>query len=175
MTSCLNTRILNWIFSKSYLPNKVRIRMLNGGVILGEDINISHSVYFNGTKLNIGSHTWIGYGCYFSCRNESVSIGENCGIAAGVRFITDTHTVGLNTKRCGSNIDKPIIVEDGCWIGAGVIILPGVTIQKGCVIAAGSVVTKSCEANSLYAGNPAQKKKTYDDEKHKSIGDSPGI
>ena len=52
---------------------------------------------------------------------------------------------------------KPVTIEDGCWIGAGVTILPGVVIRAGCVIGAGSLVTKSTEADCLYYGNPAKK------------------
>ena len=47
-------------------------------------------------------------------------------------------------------------IGDGCWIGGGVIILPGVTIGEGCVIGAGSVVTKNIPANSLAVGNPCR-------------------
>ena len=45
------------------------------------------------------------------------------------------------------------------------IILKGVTIGDGTAVAAGSVVTKSCDSNSLYAGNPAKKIKTINDNK----------
>ena len=48
------------------------------------------------------------------------------------------------------------MIEDGCWIGGGVIILPGVTIGKNSVIGAGSVVTKDIPANSLAVGNPCR-------------------
>jgi acetyltransferase-like isoleucine patch superfamily enzyme len=48
-------------------------------------------------------------------------------------------------------------IGNGCWIGAGVTILPGVTIGEGCVIGAGSVVTRSTEANGLYVGMPARR------------------
>ncbi|MGE9905782.1 DapH/DapD/GlmU-related protein [Streptococcus alactolyticus] len=47
---------------------------------------------------------------------------------------------------------------DGCWIGADVIILPGVTIGRGCVIVAGSVVIKDVEPNSLYVSQHKIKK-----------------
>ena len=53
----------------------------------------------------------------------------------------------------------PIDIQDGCWIGANSIILPGTIIKQGCVIAAGSVVKGECNANCLYAGIPAYKKK----------------
>ena len=50
----------------------------------------------------------------------------------------------------------PINIGDGCWLGGGVIVLPGVTIGDGAVIGAGSVVTKDIPANSLAVGNPCR-------------------
>ena len=70
---------------------------------------------------------------------------------------TSTHDFFKSEKRAGQPIAKKIIIEDGTWIGARSIILPGVVIGKGCVIAAGSVVIKDCEPNFLYGGNPAKK------------------
>jgi acetyltransferase-like isoleucine patch superfamily enzyme len=52
----------------------------------------------------------------------------------------------------------PIAIEDGLWIEARSVILPGVTIRAGAVIAAGSLVTGYCEPNSLDAGTPAARK-----------------
>ena len=50
----------------------------------------------------------------------------------------------------------PITIKDGCWIGGGVVILPGITIGYGSVIGAGSIVTKDIPANSLAVGNPCK-------------------
>ena len=51
---------------------------------------------------------------------------------------------------------RPIIIGNGCWLGGGVIVLPGVTIGDGCVIGGGSVVTKDIPPNSLAVGNPCR-------------------
>ena len=52
---------------------------------------------------------------------------------------------------------KSIIIGDNCWIGAGAIILPGVSLGDHIIVAAGSVVTKSFEDNDqIIGGNPAQ-------------------
>ena len=51
---------------------------------------------------------------------------------------------------------RPIKIGNGCWLGGGVIILPGVTIGDGCVIGGGSVVTKDIPPNSLAVGNPCR-------------------
>ncbi|WP_280523208.1 DapH/DapD/GlmU-related protein [Arthrobacter woluwensis] len=55
----------------------------------------------------------------------------------------------------GSWKPEPITIDDGSWVGAGSILLPGVTIGKGSVVAAGSVVTKDVPPNVLVAGIPA--------------------
>lgn len=48
-------------------------------------------------------------------------------------------------------------IEDDCWIGAGAIILNGITIGKGSVVGAGAVVTKDVEPYTIVGGNPAHK------------------
>jgi acetyltransferase-like isoleucine patch superfamily enzyme len=52
--------------------------------------------------------------------------------------------------------DAPVIIEDGCWLGANVTILKGVTLGRGCVVAAGAVVTNSFPPYSIIAGVPAR-------------------
>ncbi|WP_249354641.1 DapH/DapD/GlmU-related protein [Rhodococcus sp. USK13] len=56
------------------------------------------------------------------------------------------------------------MVGDGCWIGAGAIILPGVTVGEGCVVGAGAVVTRDCSPNGLYVGSPARRVRDLDTE-----------
>lgn len=57
----------------------------------------------------------------------------------------------------GEGYTFPTLIKDGCWVGANVTIIPGVTIGEGCIIAAGAVVTKNCEPDGLYAGVPAKR------------------
>lgn len=61
------------------------------------------------------------------------------------------------------NIALPIAVGDYAWIGAGAIILPGVTIGEGAVVAAGAVVTKDVAPRMIVAGNPARVLRSVDD------------
>lgn len=51
---------------------------------------------------------------------------------------------------------KPIVVGHGVWIGAGAVILPGVTIGEHAVVGAGAIVTKDVPAGVIVAGNPAR-------------------
>jgi acetyltransferase-like isoleucine patch superfamily enzyme len=68
---------------------------------------------------------------------------------------------GLSADELGpasvrNHAGAPIILEDGAWIGAGAIILPGVTVGTRAVVGAGSVVVKDVPAGSIVAGNPAR-------------------
>lgn len=98
---------------------------------------------------------------------NKITIGSNVLIAPNVQLYTATHPIDLDErlapvetedgiKRVRRTYALPITIEDGCWIGGGVIILPGITIGNGSVIGAGSVVTKDIPANSLAVGNPCE-------------------
>lgn len=111
-----------------------------------------------GKGSTIHSHVWIG---------DKVSIGERAKIQAftfiptGVRIGND---VFLGPRVTFTNDKYPpspdwlfTIVEDHVSVGAGAVILPGVTLGRGCKIGAGSVVTKNVPAGETWYGNPAKK------------------
>jgi acetyltransferase-like isoleucine patch superfamily enzyme len=88
-----------------------------------------------------------------------VSLGRNVYLAPRAMIVTAAHPIGGPELRAAPGAAQAVRIEDGSWIGAGAIILPGVTIGTGCVIAAGAVVNKNCEPNGLYAGVPARRVK----------------
>lgn len=59
-------------------------------------------------------------------------------------------------RQRGLQYNMPIHIGSNCWIGAGVIILPGITIGDNVVIGAGSVVTKDLPSNVVAVGNPCR-------------------
>lgn len=94
-------------------------------------------------------------------------IGDHVLIASNVQLYTSTHPVELSERLTPDwspemetyfcrTYALPIKIGNGCLLGGGVIVLPGVTIGDGCVIGAGSVVTKDIPANSLAVGNPCR-------------------
>ena len=96
-----------------------------------------------------------------------IEIGNNILIASNVQIYTSTHPVELADRltpdwnpESGEYFCRtyalPVKIGNGCWIGGGVIILPGVTIENGTVIGAGSVVTKDIPANCVAVGNPCK-------------------
>lgn len=86
--------------------------------------------------------------------NGGLRIGNRVLIAAHVTITTREHPVEL--PRWGVTKDAPIVIDDDVWIGAGAVVLPGVTIGKGAVVAAGAVVTASVEPFTVVAGVPAR-------------------
>ncbi|WP_081959656.1 acyltransferase [Aeromonas finlandensis] len=112
-------------------------------------------IYGNG-KVIIGDSTWLSPGCIvYSHEDITIEIGKNCDIGPLVKFVPGSHSLGDSNRRAGEGIALPISIGDGCWIGADVLILGGVTIGKGVVVAAGSVVTRDIPDNVLVAGVPA--------------------
>jgi acetyltransferase-like isoleucine patch superfamily enzyme len=91
--------------------------------------------------LDLSAEIWIG---------DRVSIGHH-----GV-FVTAHHDVGPPDFRAGTNIPRPIRVDDGCWIAARSTILPGITIGKSSIVASGALVAENVPSNVLVGGVPAR-------------------
>ena len=115
-----------------------------------------------GRNIYIGNNVSINMNCTFVDCNRII-IGDDVLIAPNVQLYTATHPIEF-TERYAKNLETgqlhrrtyalPIKIGNGCWLGGGVIVLPGVTIGDGSVIGAGSVVTKDIPQNSLAVGNP---------------------
>ncbi|WP_083773651.1 DapH/DapD/GlmU-related protein [Paenarthrobacter aurescens] len=125
------------------------------GLRIGSGTKIHGKCWFGGTNVSIGENCWINYGVTFD-NAAGISIASDCLIGPQVLFVTSSHEMGPSERRGGDPTAGPIVVGSGCWIGARVTILPGVTVGNGCVIAAGAVVTSDCLPNTLYAGVPAR-------------------
>jgi len=121
-------------------------------------------------SFEIGDNSYIGDGTIINAMGR-VRIGAGVLIAQNC-FIVDNNTHPLDGgdralhfasflpgrerfDLYGKVSHADISFGDGAWIGAGSIILKGVTVGKGAIIAAGSIVTESVPDHTLYAGNPA--------------------
>lgn len=148
--------ILNVVISSVLVPIQLRWRLLRTYGLQVSRSRISPCVWFGSSRVTIGEGSFINYGCMFNT-TAPIAIGHNCDVGMQVMFATSSHEIGGSDRRAGKATAAPITVEDGCWIGARAVILPGVTVGRGTVVAAGSVVTRNCEPNSVYAGTPARK------------------
>ena len=85
-----------------------------------------------------------------------VYVGDNVMFAPNVTIATATHPTSPNLREKGYQYNKPVHIGKNCWLGAGAIILPGITIGDNTIIGAGSVVTKDLPANVIAVGNPCR-------------------
>ena len=126
-----------------------------------------------GIHLHFGAFVFINSGATFLDSNI-ISIGSQTMVGPNAQFITATHPIRPEDRfgpPAGDrpipfsvvNIAMPISIGEKCWIGAGAIIMPGVTIGDGTVVGAGAVVTKSLPARVVAVGSPARVIKSVDD------------
>jgi len=118
-----------------------RLRLLGEGALAG--------------RLHLGEGSLIAPGVTFGMDGE-ITVGRNVSIGPQATLYTATHALGFGSQRMVPTMTaKPVVVEDGVWIGMQALILPGVTLGQGCVISAGAVVTQDVPPHMLVAGNPA--------------------
>ena len=145
-----------------FIPPLFRNILLNNRIgKVSRTAEICSDTYFTGKRIVIGERVFINKFCKFFSHTKmgsDIIIGDDVAIAMGVTLTTHTHQISSGKRRAErKTVFRPIVIGDGCWIGANVTILPGVTIGRGTVVGAGSVVVKDLDANSVYVGNPARK------------------
>ena len=126
--------------------------------------------YLRKLGVLIGENSFINLGFQCTLAKEGISavIGKNVSIGPNVTFVVSSCANNgqeinmIPYVRDHLTKEKQIIVEDEVWIGAGVIVLPGIIIGRCSVVGAGSVVTKNVEPYSVYAGVPARKIRTLE-------------
>ncbi len=136
-----------------------------GRIVLGDEvILLDHVRLVTGdTRTNkeafihMGSRIIVNVGCYLSGEGglrieDEVLIGPGAKLlSAGHEYDNKPVSIYRHSLTYGT-----VTVEKGAWIGAGAIILEGVSVGKGAVVGAASVVTKNVPAFSVVAGNPAR-------------------
>ena len=119
-----------------------------------------------GAHVAIGAHTFLNAGCVL-LDSAAITIGARTLLGPGVQLLTATHPLSRAervppdwTPASGRppyvTLASPIRVGDGAWLGAGTLVMPGVTIGDGAVIGAGSVVTRDVPADVLAMGSPCR-------------------
>lgn len=125
-----------------------RCRARGSDVRLRMPLTIYHPEQLSlGSSIDIGEYTHIR-------ASGGVTIGDRVLIAASVVITSREHPVAL--PRYGVTKDAPVVIEDDVWIGAGAIVLPGVTIGRGAIVGAGAVVTAPVPPFTIVGGVPAR-------------------
>jgi maltose O-acetyltransferase len=156
-------RLMNAFLGSEVVPASLRTQIMKRvGFQISGDACIWPGASFRSKKITIEPGVFINIGFFYD-GYEELHIGKNVRIGQFVRIITATHVIGPSHQRGTRDVvAKAVRIQDGCWIGAGVTILPGVVVKRGCVIATGSVLVESTEEDGLYAGNPARRVRELD-------------
>lgn|SRR5574344_330487 len=118
------------------------------GIILKNDVIIKFP-----WKLVIGDNVWIGENVWID-NLDKVEIGSNVCISQGALLLTGNHDYKDSSMPYRN---APIILENGCWIGAKSIVCAGVTVHKNAILTVGSMASKDLDTNGIYQGVPAIK------------------
>jgi putative colanic acid biosynthesis acetyltransferase WcaF len=139
--------IMNIASRSFFFPNIIRLFLLKlAGVQLELNCRVkSRLVFWLPWNIWIGENTWIGEGVHLVAM-ERITIGANVCISQEAMLCAGSHDFNSSSF---DYKNKPIIVEDGAWIGARALILPGVRIGKNSVIAAGEIVRTNIEPNTI--------------------------
>ncbi len=161
-------RLLGWMiyavavhmpvsFSRLQL-GQVTLRRLSGKLILdkcGRCVNIERGAQFPST-LELGDHSGVGIDARI---NGKVIIGNNVMMGPEVAIFARNHAfdrTDVSMDQQGFSEEKPVVIGNDVWIGARVLILPGVHVGNGAVLGAGAVVTKDVPDYAIVGGNPAR-------------------
>lgn len=117
------------------------------GVIIKPQVKITFP-----WKLQIGDHVWLGEECWL-LNLAPIKLEDNVCISQRALLCTGNHDY---TKVSFDLITRPIVVEEGGWIGAGAFVGPGVTVGNHAVLTAGSVAARDLAPWLVFSGNPAQ-------------------
>lgn len=121
----------------------------------GHNLKIWGSCYIkNPSKIKVGNNVSINDGCYINGLG-GIEIGDNVSISA-CSIIVSTMLDADSLKNHKKHINKKIKLGNNIQIGAGAIVLGGVTIGNNVIVGAGAVVTKDIQDNCIVVGNPAK-------------------
>lgn len=110
---------------------------------------------WGGRHVHFGSHVYANFNLTL-VDDTHIYIGSHTMIGPGVIIATAGHPVLPILREQEYQYNAPIHIGSNCWLGAGVIVLPGVTIGDNTVIGAGSVVTKDIPSDVVAVGAPCR-------------------
>ena len=124
---------------------------------LGKGVYIEPPFHANwgGAHCHFGDYVYANFN--LTCVDDThIYVGENTMLGPNVVLATAGHPILPELREKGYQYNMPIHIGKNCWLGAGVIVLPGVTIGDHSVIGAGSIVTRDIPANVVAVGNPCR-------------------
>lgn len=124
---------------------------------LGEDCYIEPPFYANwgGKHVHFGNRVYANF--HLTMVDDThIYVGDCTMFGPNVTVATAGHPILPELREQAYQYNMPVHIGKNCWIGAGAVIVPGVTIGDNTVIGAGSIVTKDIPANVVAVGNPCR-------------------
>jgi maltose O-acetyltransferase len=148
------------IAQSQVLPDGRRVQILRRlGYQVGPETLIWSGFRFHGEpqQIVIGSKVFINRGIDIDAGTASVRLEDGTVFGVGVVLAAGGHNISGPERRALGPNDAPVVIGAGSWLGARVVVLPGVHVAPGCVVGAGAVVTRNTEPNGVYVGVPARR------------------
>lgn len=145
-----------------------RYEMLRGMLAeIGENCYIEPPFHANwgGKHVHFGKDVYANFNLTL-VDDTHIFVGDGVMFGPNVTVATAAHPISPEIRRRGYQYNLPVRIGKNVWIGAGAVILPGVTIGENSVIGAGSVVTKDIPDNVVAVGNPCRVLRPISDRDH---------
>lgn len=110
---------------------------------------------FGGKHVHFGSHIYANFN-FTTVDDTHIYVGDYTMFGPNVVLATAGHPINAELRKKGYQYNAPIHIGKNCWLGSGVLVLPGITIGDNVIIGAGSVVTKDIPSNVVAVGNPCK-------------------
>ena len=124
---------------------------------IGENCYIEPPLHANwgGKHCHFGNNVYANFNLTM-VDDTHIYVGDNTMLGPNVVIATAGHPILPELRERSYQFNIPVHIGKNCWLGAGVLVMPGVTIGDNSVIGAGSVVTKDIPANVVAVGNPCK-------------------
>lgn len=124
---------------------------------IGEGCYIEPPLHSNwgGHHVHFGKNVYANFNLTL-VDDTHIYVGDYTMLGPNVTIATAAHPILPQLRQKGYQFNIPVRIGNNCWLGAGVVVLPGVTIGDNSVIGAGSIVTKDIPANVVAVGNPCK-------------------
>lgn len=118
---------------------------------------------FGGRHVHFGKNVYANFNLTL-VDDTHIYVGDYTMIGPNVTIATAGHPLLPDLREKGYQYNKSVRIGNNCWLGAGVIVVPGITIGDNVVIGAGSIVTKDVPSNVVAVGNPCRIVRNIDEE-----------
>lgn len=128
----------------------------------GSNFRFDPDGIYSHENITVGDNVSLGLGCTILAAQSKILLGSDVMLGPNVTIVGGGHNISVigrpmaKVHEKSGNEDLGVVIEDDVWIGAGAMVLRGVTVSRGAIIAAGSMVTKSPPPYSIVGGNPAR-------------------